>query len=192
MVRASQVMRAERIQTEIMIEVAPDSMDVIRIVLCIVVLDHECRPLDAIVVRLAGLTAAGPCEVDVLEPRSSQFRELLVSEFLPQAVRVFLDQVGQHFLLFLRHLTQRDADRRSQLSLPGSAGNDIIHPWPLTGVADPEGIWPRHDEIRYRQVGWAPVNFQIACHPLAEGPRCVICSEFLPLPSRPSEKLGGD
>ncbi len=29
MVRASQVMRAERIQTEIMIEVAPDSMDVI-------------------------------------------------------------------------------------------------------------------------------------------------------------------
>src|SRR5467141_1852338 len=81
-------MRAERIQTEIMIEVAPDSMDVIRIVLCIVVLDHECRPLDAIVVRLAGLTAAGPCEVDVLEPRSSQFRELLVSEFLPQAARI--------------------------------------------------------------------------------------------------------
>ncbi len=68
----------------------------------------------------------------------------------------------------------------------------LIHPWPLTGVADPEGIWPRHDEIRYRQVGWAPVNFQVACHPLAEGPRCVICSEFLPLPSRPSEKLGGD
>ncbi len=37
-----------------------------------------------------------------------------------------------------------------------------------------------------------PVNFQIACHPLAEGSGCVICSEFLPLPSRPSEKLGGD
>src|SRR5258705_13990449 len=76
---ARQVMRTKRIQTEIMIEVAPDSMDVIRIVLCIVVLDHECGPLNAIVVRLAGLTAAGPCEVDVLQSCSAQFRELLVS-----------------------------------------------------------------------------------------------------------------
>jgi len=79
MVWARQVMRAERIQAEVMIEVAPDSMDVIRIVLCIVVLDHECGPLNAIVVRLAGLTAAGPCEVDVLQSCSAQFRELLVS-----------------------------------------------------------------------------------------------------------------
>jgi len=125
MVWARQVMRAERIQAEIMIEVAPDSMDVIRIVLCIVVLDHECGALDAIVVRLAGLTAAGPCEVDIVEPRSSQFRQLLVSEFLPQAMRVDLDQVGQHFLLFLHHLTQRNADWRFRLNPPGSARNDI-------------------------------------------------------------------
>src|SRR6266478_8962504 len=62
----------------------------------------------------------------------------------------------------------------------------LIHPWALTGVADPEGIWPRHDEIRYRQVGWAPGQLPNSLSPARRGSGCVICSEFLPFPSRPS------
>src|SRR5262245_34113426 len=52
---------AQRI-AEVALEVAPQGVRVVRAVLRVVVLDREARTLDAVVVRLTGLEAAGPHE----------------------------------------------------------------------------------------------------------------------------------
>src|SRR5258706_882818 len=68
------VMLAEHIFAKVIGRVAPDGMDVIGVVLRVVKLDQECRPLDAIVVPLPRLQGAGPsklhfipaCRLDLL------------------------------------------------------------------------------------------------------------------------------
>src|SRR5919204_5018999 len=66
-VRCGFQMLPQQIASEISLEVAPHRVDVVRVVLRVVVLDEEGRPLHAVVVFLAALGVAGPREADLLD-----------------------------------------------------------------------------------------------------------------------------
>jgi hypothetical protein len=56
------VVLPQKITAEIPVEIPPYGVDMVGLVLHVVVLDEEVRPLDAIIVGLARLQAAGPSE----------------------------------------------------------------------------------------------------------------------------------
>src|SRR5438552_9551915 len=58
----------EQVGPEVTVEVAPDGVDVVGIVLRVVVLDQERRPLDTVVVRLPACDPARPREMHLLVP----------------------------------------------------------------------------------------------------------------------------
>src|SRR5690606_15504516 len=60
---------AEQIAAEVAVEVAPHRVDVVAVVLRVVVLDQERRPLDPVVVALAALGRSRPGEGNVLDAR---------------------------------------------------------------------------------------------------------------------------
>ena len=62
-VRGGLVVTAEQVRAEIAIELTPDGMDVIGVVLGVVVLEQEMGCLDTVVVAFTRLQAARPCEV---------------------------------------------------------------------------------------------------------------------------------
>jgi hypothetical protein len=74
-------------------------VDVVRAVLDVVVLDHERRPLHAVVVGLAALEAAGPGERDLVLARLLGLLEVLARQLAAQAVGVLLDQHPERLLL---------------------------------------------------------------------------------------------
>ena len=76
------VMLPQQIAPKVALEIAPDRVDVIGLVLDIVVLDNKRRTLDPVVMRLPRLEAAGPPEIDLtparltdgIHPRPGAFR----------------------------------------------------------------------------------------------------------------------
>src|SRR5262249_38459148 len=60
------IMLLQQVLAPIARELTPDAMDVVGLVLRVVVLNQERRRLNTIVVRIALLDAARPCEPDVL------------------------------------------------------------------------------------------------------------------------------
>jgi hypothetical protein len=65
----------EHMCAKIVGRVTPHRVDVIGLVLCIVVLDQETWPLDAVIVPLVTLQAACPGEVDATQPAQVQQRQ---------------------------------------------------------------------------------------------------------------------
>ena len=59
-------MGAEQVRAEVVPGIVPDGVDVVGVVLRIVQLDEQRRPVDAIVVGLAGLERARPGEVAIV------------------------------------------------------------------------------------------------------------------------------
>jgi len=64
--RILRVVLGEQVRAEIAREVAPHGVVVVRLVLHVVVLDQERGPVDAVVMALALLEAAGPMEREEL------------------------------------------------------------------------------------------------------------------------------
>ena len=71
---ASRVVLAQEVAAEVVLEIPEHAVHVVRVVLSVVVLDHERRALHAVVVTLARAGAAGPREADRLD---SGLRDLL-------------------------------------------------------------------------------------------------------------------
>ena len=60
------VVQLQQVHAEVAVEIAPDGVDVVGVVLRVVVFDQERRGLHAIVVRVALLGPAGPGEINIL------------------------------------------------------------------------------------------------------------------------------
>src|SRR5215207_9058446 len=61
------VVLGEQVAPEVVAQVAPYRVDVVGVVLLVVVLDEDCRAMNAVVVCLANVGAAGPCEAQLAE-----------------------------------------------------------------------------------------------------------------------------
>ena len=79
---------AEQVFAEIVGRIAPHGMDVIGVVLRVVEFDQKRRAVQAVIMGLPRLQAAGPCETDVLEPRRRDLGQILIGQFGPQAIRI--------------------------------------------------------------------------------------------------------
>ena len=90
-------MFAQQIASEIAGEVAPDAVDVIGAVLGVVVFDQESRALDAVIVALTFLQAAGPGESDVVHPGLLNLGEALGGEVGFHVVEIDVQQREQGF-----------------------------------------------------------------------------------------------
>src|SRR5262249_35811955 len=66
------IMQPQQVRSEIAVEVTPHRMDMVCLILRVIVLYQEGRPLDAIIVRLARLRTASPGERDISKLSSSE------------------------------------------------------------------------------------------------------------------------
>src|SRR5262249_54189233 len=71
---------AQQIAPEVAVEIAPDRMNMVGVVLRIVIFDQKCRPLDPVIVRFAMFRLAGPAKRDLLHAGSTDLRLAIFSE----------------------------------------------------------------------------------------------------------------
>jgi hypothetical protein len=70
------VVGTQHVRAEVAAGIVPDRVDVARVVLGVVVLDEQRRPVEAVVVRTLRVDRARPREVDPLELRRVKLPEL--------------------------------------------------------------------------------------------------------------------
>jgi hypothetical protein len=102
-------MPSQQIASEIVLQVAPDSVDVVPAALCVVVLHQHGRALDAVVVRAAGLVRTSPGEVQAPEPGVFDALPLSGCRGVCHPSGVQFEQSTQLPLLGERHLGRRQA-----------------------------------------------------------------------------------
>src|SRR6267378_826866 len=96
---SSPVMLRKQVRAKIAVEIPPDRMNVIGVILYVVVLDEEGWPLNPVVVRLPMLKTTGPGKVYVVESRRPQFLHPCGGNIRSHVSGVFLQQAHQDILL---------------------------------------------------------------------------------------------
>src|SRR5262249_20264363 len=108
---------------EVVVEVAVDAVDVIGPVLRVVVLNQERRALNEIMVRLAGFATASPLKTDLLRAGASDARQVLIREFLADALDVRAHELHEKLPLPDRHAGRSQAARLTALEFALVPGN---------------------------------------------------------------------
>ena len=80
-IRMRSVVALEDVLTEVAVEIAPDDVDVVGVVLGVVIFNDEGGALDTVVVLLPFLRAADPREFDVIDSGFAQFCQAFFREF---------------------------------------------------------------------------------------------------------------
>jgi hypothetical protein len=89
---SSAVMVRKQVRAKIAVEIPPDRMNVIGVILYVVVLDEEGWPLNPVIVRLPMLKATGPGKVYVVESPRPQFLHPCGGNIRSHVSGVFLQQ----------------------------------------------------------------------------------------------------
>lgn len=97
------VMQPQNIQTEIALQVAPDGMNMIGIVLGVVILDEEKRTVEAVIMRLVHLLGTCPGEVDGVQVRITNLCLLDTSKIIRQSIDIRVYQFIQMLALVGSH-----------------------------------------------------------------------------------------
>ena len=82
------VVRTKQVTAEVALQVAPDTVDMIRVVLSVVVLDEDGWAMHPVVVRLAGLETASPSKVQLVKASALNPLELPSCSTRRHAIRV--------------------------------------------------------------------------------------------------------
>src|ERR1051325_4275976 len=122
---AGLVMLAEQIQSEITFKIAPDAVNMIRVVLSVIVLDQKQRRLDAVVVRVAALDAAGPREIKIVLALVKLLKPGL-GHWSGEGVRVLRDQLAEDLLLLRGQFGIGQPARLSSESRLARRGRDDV------------------------------------------------------------------
>src|SRR5688500_14291979 len=86
------IVLAQQIAAEVSVEIAPNSVDVVRATLRVVVFDEEARPLNAVVMRFAAPCRARPGKGDFTEIRTLECRTALRGERFGHPTEIHLEQ----------------------------------------------------------------------------------------------------
>ena len=103
------VVGLEWVAAEVVVEIAPDGVDVVGVVLRVVVLEDEAWSLDAVVVRLAGFDPARPGEVDLAEARFFDLRPVFLGEVEAMPAEIEVDELDEDGTLLRLHLALRES-----------------------------------------------------------------------------------
>src|SRR6187551_477308 len=109
--RVLQMLR-EQIRAPVSVEVSPDRVNVVRVVLRVVVFDQKRRTLDAIVVPLPARQAAHPGELHSTESGQPDAREPRLRERFRLRARVLVDERQQQTALLAGEVGVRDPEIR--------------------------------------------------------------------------------
>ena len=107
-------MLGQHVAAEITLEVAPDGVNVVAVVLGAVVLQEEGWPEEAVVVFLAFFGTAGPGEDDLAFAGFGDFDGVSHGEFTPEATGVFPDDLINQGCLLGIHLRYGQSCRIAQ------------------------------------------------------------------------------
>src|SRR5215470_20328785 len=102
-------MLSQQVLAEIAVEIAPDRVYVIGVVLRVVVFDQKRRTLHPVVMRIAFIDTARPAEIYLVEAGLPHLLRPLLRHLLRHSRQVFTDQFFEQSLLLLIHLARRDA-----------------------------------------------------------------------------------
>src|SRR4051812_28642875 len=119
------VVLAEKVSPEVAGRIAPDGMDVVRVVLGVVMLDQQARAVEAEVMGVARVRRACPGEVDGAHARLADTRPLRLCKLGAQVADEFLDQTLGVGALRGAHLRDGNPDRGSQSLAAAGTGDDI-------------------------------------------------------------------
>ena len=120
------VVFAEHVAAEIMVQIAPDGVDVVGVVLGVVEFQQERLVLDAIVMSLSRFDSTGPGEVEVFLAGLGQLGEIGIGQFLAVTADIFLDDLLKDFLLGRIHLGSGKSHGFEDLDLAAVAGDDLL------------------------------------------------------------------
>src|SRR6266571_7332118 len=124
-VRDLLVVRPQGVFAKVVLEIAPDGVDVIGVVLGIVVLHQKSRALNAIIMALAGFQSARPGEMKVIVAGLADFAEIRFGDFVAVAEHEFFEQRREQFLLRLSQRGGGDTQRFQRPGFAGVAGDDV-------------------------------------------------------------------
>src|SRR6266508_6061919 len=105
------IMVRQHIHVPVMCEIAPDTMDMIGMVLRIVILNQKRRPFDGIVVSLATLLGTSPGEAQLVQARPLDPRPAVRAHLFRSSLDIVADQVDQMATLLSRECGVGDAAR---------------------------------------------------------------------------------
>src|SRR5215472_3052704 len=125
MVRRVVVVLGEEIFAPVAVEVAPDAVDVVGVVLGVVELDEKRFSLDPVIMADAALEPAHPGESNRVQPRAANLVEPLLSLSARLRVEVFLDQRQQRSLLVVVQRGVGDAGIGLDCGFALVAGDDV-------------------------------------------------------------------
>src|SRR5207245_1292466 len=100
-VRYPVVMLPKQVISEIALQITPDRVNVVRIVLCIVVFHQKGRALHAIVMAFLRLEAPRPGEIEAFCSALLDPLQILVRQFRSIAIDILLDYLPEQFGLRL-------------------------------------------------------------------------------------------
>src|ERR1044071_2712793 len=111
------VMVPEQILTKIVLQIAPDTMNVIGVILSVVVFHQERRTLNAIVMALARLEPSRPGKGNFVLTCLLDFFQIGFREKNPTGREIFLEQAKKQFALLIVKIRGGDTQRIERPSL---------------------------------------------------------------------------
>ena len=84
-------MLLQQVTSKVVVEVSPDGVDMVRIVLGVVILEQERGSMDPVVMALTALSGACPSKTDFAAARGVDFGEVGDCEVTAKAADVFFD-----------------------------------------------------------------------------------------------------
>src|SRR5215471_6959693 len=96
-------MFAQKISSKVSVEIAPDGMDMVPIVLAVVMFNEERGALNSIVVFLAALSLSRPRESEFVHTGLLDLRLSICRDVVGHLRRVNIDNLDQHFALLRIH-----------------------------------------------------------------------------------------
>ena len=119
-------MLLQQVASKVVVEVSPDGVDMVCIVLRVVILEQERWSMDPVVMALTALSGACPSKADLAATCGVYLGEIGDSEVTAKAAHVFFDNATQEFLLSRVHLGVSQTLGLAHISRAISDGEDVI------------------------------------------------------------------
>ena len=116
----------QEVVAKIIFNIAPDGVDMVRVVLGVIVFQQKCRSLHAVVLALAGFDTTSPREKESVPARFFNLGPVGIRQFSAVASDEFQDQCLERFTLLSSHFAGAQAQRFKPRDFACIAGENVI------------------------------------------------------------------
>ena len=119
-------MLLQQVTSKVVVEVSPDGVNMVRIVLGVVILEQERWSMNPVVMALTALSGARPSKADLAATRGVYFGEVGDCEVTAKAADIFFDNAPEEFLLSGVHLGESQTLGLAHIGRSIGHGQDVI------------------------------------------------------------------